>query len=91
MEHEELRRALLDVVKSGAKRVIAIHWDSLFAPIDGPLTGEMSLLGRASPGAGDALRRFLTSKREGPSGLPIHTLPRYAPVVLVPVRADSKA
>lgn len=72
------------VEETNARRVIAIHWDSLFAPLDRPLSGEMKLLEGPLAGGATELRAFLESKAKEPDAMPIYTLPRFAPVVLFP-------
>ena len=67
----------------GATRVLPIHYDSLFGPIAGPLTGEVKAGAFLSDG-GDTLSSFLREKVASTRGMQIGTLPRYAPVVLFP-------
>jgi L-ascorbate metabolism protein UlaG (beta-lactamase superfamily) len=69
------------VERTGASRLIPIHWDSLTGPIEGPFTGPVRAAGFLS-GGGDETLRFLREKqRENPS-LRFETLPRYDEVIL---------
>jgi L-ascorbate metabolism protein UlaG (beta-lactamase superfamily) len=63
--------------------VIPIHWDSLTGPIDGPFTGEVRLANMLAPGAADCLA-FLKDRERSNPGMTFMTLPRFAPVVLLP-------
>lgn len=67
----------------GARRVIAIHWDSLTGPIDGPFTGTVRAGSILSSGS-DMTRSFLEERRAATPGLQLSTLPRYDEVVLFP-------
>ena len=69
------------VGRSGARRVVAIHWDSLMGPIEGPFTGELRAASILAGGT-EETRAFLESRLAAESDLRIETLPRYAPVVV---------
>lgn len=64
-------------------RVLLIHWDSLLAPLDGPLRGEMRLAALLAGGDGH-LRDWLRSRRSASPGLELQTLPRFEEVTLFP-------
>lgn len=63
------------------ERVIFIHWDSLFAPLDGPLVGEVRIAGFLAAGTENTLP-FLKQKEAANPGMSFETLPRFEPVVL---------
>ena len=67
------------VGKSGARRVVAIHWDSLTGPIDGPFLGPVRAAGFLAGGVAGTLE-FLREKER--LGFEFSTLPRYEPVRL---------
>lgn len=78
---------------TGARRVIPVHWDSLFGPIDGPFTGELRAATLLS-GDSDRTLAFLREKLAADPSLEFATLPRYDEVVLfppAPVPADGSA
>jgi L-ascorbate metabolism protein UlaG (beta-lactamase superfamily) len=62
-------------------RLIPIHWDSLFAPIKGPFTGELKAASFLAAG-GEVTLEFLKKKEAGNPQLTFEMLPRYEPVVL---------
>lgn len=62
-------------------RLIPVHWDSLFAPIEGPFTGELRAASFLAADGGLTLE-FLKQKEAGNPQLTFQTLPRYEPVVL---------
>jgi L-ascorbate metabolism protein UlaG (beta-lactamase superfamily) len=69
------------VMRSGAKRIIPIHWDSLFGPIEGPFTGEVRVASFLSSGT-DLTLEFLKRMQASQPGLTFTTLPRFDEVVL---------
>ena len=69
------------VERTGATRLIPIHWDSLTGPIHGPFTGPVRAAGFLG-GGGDETLDFLLEKQELNPGLRFETLPRYDEVVL---------
>ncbi|MEZ4353057.1 MAG: MBL fold metallo-hydrolase [Myxococcota bacterium] len=69
------------VTRTGARRVIPIHWDSLTAPIEGPFVGEVRAAGLLSGGAQETLA-MLRAKQTAEPGLRLSTLPRYDEVIL---------
>lgn len=69
------------VERTNPSRVIPIHWDSLTGPIDGPFTGMVRAAALLSKGS-DELLPFLRAKEAAHPNMELHTLPRYAPVVL---------
>jgi len=69
------------VSPSGAQEIIAIHWDSLTAPTEGRMTGEVRAAAFLSNGSGQT-RTFLEEKLATQPGLRIKTLPRFEEVVL---------
>ena len=71
------------VGRSGAQRIIPIHWDSLTGPIEGPFTGPVRAAGFLSKGTHKTLDFLKAKEEEGPQ-LRFMTLPRYDPVVLYP-------
>ncbi len=71
------------VERVGARRIIPIHWDTLIGPIEGPFTGELAAAAFLSAGS-DVLLEFLREKLAASPDLRVETLPRYAPVVLLP-------
>jgi L-ascorbate metabolism protein UlaG (beta-lactamase superfamily) len=71
------------VDRVGAKRVIAIHWDSLTGPIEGPFTGSVRAVSFFSGESDDTLT-FLRGKLQANPGLTLTTLPRYDEVVIFP-------
>ncbi len=73
------------VTRTGATRVIPIHWDSLMEPIEGPFTGERRIATFLS-GDSDRTLEFLKAKEAQTPGLRFTTLPRYDEVVLFPAR-----
>jgi L-ascorbate metabolism protein UlaG (beta-lactamase superfamily) len=66
-----------------AERVIAIHWDSLTGPIEGPFTGSVRAASFLSGGS-DLTLDFLEAKLRANPSLSMTTLPRYEEVVLFP-------
>jgi L-ascorbate metabolism protein UlaG (beta-lactamase superfamily) len=69
------------VGRSGAERIIPIHWDSLTGPIEGPFTGAVRAAGFLSKG-GELGLEFLQNKERANPKLHFMTLPRFDPVVL---------
>lgn len=66
-----------------AERVIAIHWDSLTGPIEGPFRGPVIVMSFLSSGL-EYTRAFLEEKAIAMPELHLATLPRYEPVILFP-------
>ncbi len=62
-------------------RIIPIHWDALFGPIEGPFRGSLRAAGFLAAGSETTLE-FLREKEAGHPDLRFQTLPRYDPVVL---------
>ena len=60
-------------------RVVAIHWDTLTGPIEGPFRGEVRALSVLS-GGGEKTLAFLREKQAKHPEIELATLPRYAPV-----------
>lgn len=69
------------VERSGATRVIPIHYDSLTGPIEGPFTGPVRAAAFLAEGT-ENTRALLQQKAAAHPSLHFMTLPRYAPVVL---------
>lgn len=65
------------------ERVVLIHWDSLLAPLQGPLRGEMRVASLVSGGE-DRLHAYLRERRGAHPSLQIETLPRFETVLLFP-------
>ena len=63
------------------ERIVLIHWDSLTAPLAGPLVGEVRIASFLA-GSADKTLDFLRRRREANPGVPLLTLPRFAPVTL---------
>lgn len=62
-------------------RVIPIHWDALFGPIEGPFRGSLRAASFVAAGS-DLTLAFLREKAAANPELRIETFPRYDPVVL---------
>lgn len=69
------------VGRTGAKRVIPVHWDGLTSPIEGPFRGPVRVVALVAGSGLDTLP-FLQEKAIAEPDLQLVTLPRYAPVVL---------
>jgi L-ascorbate metabolism protein UlaG (beta-lactamase superfamily) len=69
------------VERTGATRLIPIHWDSLTGPIEGPFTGPVRAAGFLG-GGGEETLGFLLEKQSQDPALRFETLPRYDEVVL---------
>ncbi len=69
------------VGRTGASRVIPIHWDGLMSPIEGPLRGPLRVVALVA-GGGEGTLSFLKEKEAAHPDVRIQTLPRYAPVEL---------
>ena len=69
------------VERTGATRIIPIHWDSLTGPAEGPFTGPVRAAGFLSRGTGNTLT-FLKAREAANPELRFVTLPRFEPVVL---------
>jgi hypothetical protein len=69
------------VERTGARRVIPIHWDGLTSPIDGPFRGPRRVVALVAGGGAGTLA-FLKAKEAEHPELSIETLPRFAPVAL---------
>ena len=65
------------------ERVILIHWDSLLAPLNGRLQGEMRIAGLLS-GGNERLHEWLRARRAANPQLVFQTLPRFEPSLLFP-------
>ena len=63
------------------ERVIPIHWDALFGPIEGPFTGSLRAASFLAAGSENTIE-FLRGKEAAHPELTFATLPRYEPVVL---------
>lgn len=63
------------------ERVIPIHWDALFGPIEGPFTGSLRAASFLAAGS-ELTVEFLREKAAANPQLVFATLPRYAPVAL---------
>lgn len=63
-------------------RVLLVHWDSLLAPLEGPLRGEMRLASLIAGGGERQLRDWLARRRATSSSYTVQTLPRFDEVVL---------
>jgi L-ascorbate metabolism protein UlaG (beta-lactamase superfamily) len=62
-------------------RVVPIHWDALFGPIEGPFRGSLRAASFVSTG-GELALEFLREKAAANPDLRFETFPRYDPVVL---------
>jgi len=69
------------VERTGAQRVIPIHWDGLMGPIEGPFRGPLRVVALAI-GGGEGTLAFLKKQEAAHPEIRIETLPRYAPVAL---------
>jgi len=69
------------VDRTGATRIIPVHWDGLTSPIEGPFRGPVRVAALVV-GSGLASLPFLQEKAIAEPDLQFVTLPRYAPVVL---------
>jgi L-ascorbate metabolism protein UlaG (beta-lactamase superfamily) len=69
------------IERTGARRVIPIHWDSLTGPIHGPFRGPVRAVAALSEGADQTLA-FLKRMQAAQPEIAFVTLPRYDPVVL---------
>jgi L-ascorbate metabolism protein UlaG (beta-lactamase superfamily) len=65
------------------QRIIPIHYDSLTAPIDGPMHGP-SLAEFLLSGGIEKTSAFLKQKEADSDGYTFHTLPRFTPIALYP-------
>lgn len=63
------------------QRIILIHWDSLTGPLAGPLTGEIRIAGLLMGGEAQT-REYLLRRAKQQPDVPLHTLPRFKPVLL---------
>lgn len=62
-------------------RVVPVHWDALFGPIEGPFRGSLRAASFLSAGS-ELTLAFLRAKAAAHPELRFETFPRYAPVVL---------
>lgn len=69
------------VERTGARRVIPVHWDGLMSPIEGPFRGPLNVVALVAGGS-EGTRAFLEAKRAAHPEIRIETLPRYAPIAL---------
>lgn len=65
-------------------RVLLMHWDSLLAPVEGPLRGEVRVAALLAGGGEDSLRDWLRARRSASPELKVQTLPRFEEVILFP-------
>jgi L-ascorbate metabolism protein UlaG (beta-lactamase superfamily) len=69
------------VERTGARRIIPVHWDGLTSPIEGPFRGPVRVAALVV-GSGLASLPFLQEKAIAEPERRFMTLPRYGPVVL---------
>lgn len=69
------------VERTGAMRIIPVHWDGLTSPIEGPFRGAVRVVALVAGSGLDTLP-FLQEKAIADPSRQFVTLPRYDPVVL---------
>ena len=74
------------VAAVGAHRIIPVHWDSLFGPAEGPLTGPVRVTGLVNSSGGEATLDFLKQKEASHPEIKFGTLPRFDEIVLFSAR-----
>ncbi len=70
------------VTRTGADRVIPIHWDSLMGKAEGPFTGPVRASSFVNDSGGEQTLEFLKGKEASDPGLQFSALPRFDEIVL---------